>query len=110
MVHLKFYNYQKVKIFLYWIIITYLFLVSPQNGVVETIGDQHDNLRQRKPKKETEKNDKNTKKRLKFILKPSDSIQTDFNGPEALCRVVRVHPNGKLMATGDYGTFHLKRV
>jgi len=76
--------------------------VSPQNGVVETIGDQHDNLRQRKPKKETDKHDKNTKKRLKFILNPSDSIQTDFNGPEALCRVVRVHPNGKLMATGDF--------
>lgn len=83
---------------------TYLFLVSPQNGVIETIDDEHDNIRQRKPKKETEKNDKTTKKRLQFILKPSDSIQTDFNGPEALCRVVRVHPNGKLMATGDYDT------
>lgn len=39
-------------------------------------------------------------KKLQLILKPGDSIQTDFSESEPLQRIVRVSPTGKLMATG----------
>ncbi|XP_069698458.1 guanine nucleotide-exchange factor SEC12 [Periplaneta americana] len=42
----------------------------------------------------------NSYKRLKFLIKPSDSIQTDFSQEEPLQRVVRIGRSGKLMATG----------
>nr|CAH7738683.1 unnamed protein product [Callosobruchus chinensis] len=58
-------------------------------------------LRQRKPKaKEKTDANENVQKKLKFVVTPSDSVQTDFQQPEPLCRVVRMHHNGKLLATG----------
>ncbi|ENN78434.1 prolactin regulatory element-binding protein [Dendroctonus ponderosae] len=71
---------------------------APQaNGVVESLDSDAPGLRPRTQKPEPTKT---PKKRLKFVLNPADSIQTDFKLPEPLCRVVRVHPNRKLMATG----------
>ncbi|XP_055850950.1 prolactin regulatory element-binding protein [Episyrphus balteatus] len=40
------------------------------------------------------------KKRIRFDIKASDSIQTDFLTQEPLQRVVRIAPNGGSMATG----------
>lgn len=76
-------------------------LVTQENGDIENIGSDHrenNELRERKPKLKS--SNKSIKKRLKFVLTPSDSVQTDLDGLEPLCRVVRIHPNGKLMATG----------
>uniref|UniRef100_A0A0K8TTU7 Putative prolactin regulatory element-binding protein n=1 Tax=Tabanus bromius TaxID=304241 RepID=A0A0K8TTU7_TABBR len=39
-------------------------------------------------------------KRIKFDIRAGDSVQTDFNSPEPLQRVVRISPNGKFMVTG----------
>lgn len=39
-------------------------------------------------------------KRLRFDIKAADSVQTDFLTAEPLQRVVRISPNGRLMATG----------
>lgn len=39
-------------------------------------------------------------KHIKFEIQPGDSIQTDFTNVDPLQRVVRISPNGKLMATG----------
>ncbi|CAD7085816.1 unnamed protein product [Hermetia illucens] len=39
-------------------------------------------------------------KRIEFDIKPGDSIQTDFLTNEPIQRVVRISPDGKLMATG----------
>lgn len=68
---------------------------------VETLDNNHSNVKERKPKaKKKTDNNKNIKKTLKFVVKPSDSVQTDFNDPEPLCRVARINPSGKLLATG----------
>lgn len=70
---------------------------------VETLDNNHTEVRDRKQKvKQKTDNNKNVKKTLKFIIKPSDSVQTDFNGPEPLCRVARINPNGKILATGKF--------
>ena len=42
----------------------------------------------------------NINKRLKFVLRPIDSIQTDYSKDEPIQRVVRISSNGKVMATG----------
>ncbi|XP_076764492.1 guanine nucleotide-exchange factor SEC12 [Xylocopa sonorina] len=39
-------------------------------------------------------------KKLQLIIKPADSVQTDFSMEEPLQRIVRISPNGKVMATG----------
>jgi prolactin regulatory element-binding protein len=39
-------------------------------------------------------------KRVYFNIKSGDSIQTDFSKSDPFQRVVRISPNGKLMATG----------
>lgn len=39
-------------------------------------------------------------KKIKFEIKPGDSVQTDFFSQEPIQRVVRISPNGKFMATG----------
>jgi prolactin regulatory element-binding protein len=44
-------------------------------------------------------------KRLRFDVKPSDLIQTDFSPTEPLQRVVRISPNGSIMATGGVDGF-----
>ncbi|XP_066143816.1 guanine nucleotide-exchange factor SEC12 [Euwallacea fornicatus] len=78
-----------------------LYHVNSQfEAIIDTIGNEQGEVRQRKSKEKTDNNNKNLQKRLKFILNPLDSVQTDFTEPEPLCRVVRVHPTGKLMATG----------
>ncbi|XP_063699521.1 prolactin regulatory element-binding protein [Culicoides brevitarsis] len=46
-----------------------------------------------------------TNKRIMFEVKAGDSIQTDFAKPDPLQRVVRISPNGKLMATGGIDGF-----
>lgn len=70
---------------------------------VETLDNNHSHVRERKQnmKRKTD-NNRNVKKTLKFVLNPSDSIQTDFDGPEPLSRVARINRNGKLLATGKY--------
>ncbi|XP_035904971.1 prolactin regulatory element-binding protein [Anopheles stephensi] len=40
------------------------------------------------------------KKQIRFEIKTADSVQTDFTEAEPLQRVVRISPNGRLMATG----------
>ncbi|XP_061402751.1 prolactin regulatory element-binding protein [Musca vetustissima] len=42
----------------------------------------------------------NIKRILKFDIKAADSVQTDFLGNDPLQRVVRISPNGHIMATG----------
>lgn len=44
--------------------------------------------------------DLNGNLKIRFDIKPADSIQTDFQTTEPLQRVVRISPNGQLMATG----------
>lgn len=39
-------------------------------------------------------------KHIRFDIKAGDSVQTDFSAGDPLQRVVRLSPNGKLMATG----------
>lgn len=79
------------------------------NSKVGTDGEQktekkepNETLRQRKgSQKKEEVNGKiPQQKRLYFEIKTGDSVQTDFTEKEPLQRVVRVSPNGKLMATG----------
>lgn len=68
---------------------------------VETLTNNHVEVRERKPKaKQKTDNNKNVKKTLKFVINPSDSVQTDFYEPEPLCRVTRINHSGKLLATG----------
>ncbi|XP_017786401.1 PREDICTED: prolactin regulatory element-binding protein [Nicrophorus vespilloides] len=49
-------------------------------------------------KESTSKN--NNYKRLTFLIKSGDSVQTDFYKDEPIQRVVRICPSGKCMATG----------
>lgn len=70
---------------------------------IETVANNHSEIRERKPKtKQKTDNNKNVKKTLKFVINPSDSVQTDFNEPEPLCRVTRINKNGKILASGKY--------
>lgn len=65
---------------------------------VENIGNNQE-IRHRKNKVKTDNNENN--KRLKFVIKPSDSVQTDFLDDQPLQRVVRISRNNKIMATGN---------
>lgn len=69
-----------------------------EEDVIENIG--HTELKQRKPKAKQKTDNNKNSKRLKFVIKPSDSVQTDFQGKEPLLRVSRIHPTGKILATG----------
>ncbi|XP_053673262.1 prolactin regulatory element-binding protein [Anopheles nili] len=40
------------------------------------------------------------RRQIRFEIKTADSVQTDFTEAEPLQRVVRISPNGRLMATG----------
>jgi prolactin regulatory element-binding protein len=64
--------------------------------------DINEGVRQRKGshRKEEVNGKIPTQKRLSFEIKTGDSVQTDFTEKEPLQRVVRISPNGKLMATG----------
>ncbi|KAJ3654380.1 hypothetical protein Zmor_013571 [Zophobas morio] len=68
---------------------------------IETIGHNHANdVKQRKAKNKQKTDNNRNSKRLKFVIKPSDSVQTDFQGEEPLLRVSRIHPTGKILVTG----------
>lgn len=59
-------------------------------------------------KLEDDKKNNNKYKRLQLILKPLINIQTDFNDLDPRQRIVKISPNGKLMATGGTdGTIRL---
>lgn len=53
-----------------------------------------------KPKTSTKNDINSNMKKIRFDIKAGDSIQTDFLSSEPIQRVVRISPNGKLMATG----------
>jgi prolactin regulatory element-binding protein len=75
-------------------------LVTEEENV-ETIGHNHNSeVRQRQSKAKPKTDNNRNSKRLKFVIKPADSVQTDFQGLEPLLRVSRVHPTGKILATG----------
>ncbi|XP_034941483.1 prolactin regulatory element-binding protein [Chelonus insularis] len=95
-------------------------VLTLENGEIQsktdksTDEDTQSNVRQRKlneknvtPENTKEKvqtiredNSHVIRKKLQLLLKPSTSIQTDFSDSEPLQRIVRVSPNGKVMATG----------
>lgn len=66
--------------------------------------EEHENLRRRRtysgPKNGVKVDKNKNNKRLTFVIKPSDSIQTDFSAEESIQRVVRLSHNGKVMGTG----------
>ncbi|EFA04425.1 prolactin regulatory element-binding protein [Tribolium castaneum] len=70
-----------------------------EDDIIENISHNHE-LKQRKPKAKQKTDNNKNSKRLKFMIKPSDSVQTDFQGKEPLLRVTRFHPTGKILATG----------
>ncbi|KAK9872230.1 hypothetical protein WA026_017033 [Henosepilachna vigintioctopunctata] len=76
-------------------------IITAENGV-ENIGNEveKNELRERKPKAKLKTDKNKNSKKLKFIINPADSVQSDFNGQEPLLRVIRVHPSGQLVATG----------
>ncbi|XP_053694795.1 prolactin regulatory element-binding protein [Sabethes cyaneus] len=51
-------------------------------------------------KHEKQENANKVKKQIRFEIKTGDSVQTDFTESEPLQRVVRISPNGRIMATG----------
>lgn len=69
------------------------------NVEVETL-NPHNDIRNRKSKVVHTENHTNNIKKLKFVIKPSDSVQTDFLEEEPLQRVVRISRLSKIMATG----------
>ncbi|KAL2715849.1 prolactin regulatory element-binding protein isoform X1 [Vespula squamosa] len=91
-------------------------IINVENGeVIKKVGNiTKDNIRNRKVNDKIEeeqtmkgkvqelKNDNyNIKcKKLQLIIKPIDSVQTDFSEDESLQRIVRISYNGKFMATG----------
>ncbi|KAK2584263.1 hypothetical protein KPH14_006670 [Odynerus spinipes] len=91
-------------------------IVNLENGEIikKATSVKKDNVRHRKnseTKEETrskkekvqEVNDDNCNvkyKKLQLLIKPTDSVQTDFSKDESLQRIVRISTNGKFMATG----------
>lgn len=91
-------------------------VVTVKNGEVikPTSDNTKENIRQRKnmdkgeetyvPEERIEEikddNSNIKSKRLQLIVKPLDSVQTDFSEVEPLQRIVRISSNGKFMATG----------
>ncbi|XP_078046808.1 guanine nucleotide-exchange factor SEC12 [Augochlora pura] len=90
-------------------------VITIENGeVIKDTDNTKDGLRQRKSSEKAEgsnaarerieeiKDDNSNikSKKLQLIVKPSDSVQTDFSEEEPLQRIVRISLNGKFMATG----------
>lgn len=74
-----------------------------QEENIENLGGDSDVvLRERKTKTKLKTDSNSNSKKLKFVIKPSDSVQSDFSGEEPLLRVIRIHPSGQLLATGIY--------
>lgn len=70
---------------------------------IETIGNDENHVRHRGNK--TNHNNNKAAKKLKFVIKPADSVKTDFNDEEPLLRVIRICRTGNLMATGGTDGF-----
>lgn len=94
-----------------------MFIMNPKVGQLPpreptNRRDSSTEVRQRKNRERTESvgsdssipdNNNSSQQRMKrvyFDIKVADSIQTDFLLPEPLQRVIRISPDGKLMATG----------
>ncbi|XP_043502466.1 prolactin regulatory element-binding protein isoform X1 [Polistes fuscatus] len=92
-------------------------IVNLENGEIikKVTNVTKDSVRNRKANEKMEEERKSTKgkieeikddnsniknKRLQLVIKPVDSVQTDFSEDESLQRIVRISSNGKLMATG----------
>lgn len=67
---------------------------------IETIGGGENDVRHRGKKNGVKHNSSKATKKLKFVIKPMDSVKTDFSGEEPLLRVIRISRAGNLMATG----------
>lgn len=86
---------------------------SHRKGSTTSKKDDDEGLRQRKGQQKTSgveniketKRNSNFNRRITFEVKTGDSIQTDFTKSEPFQRVVRINPNGKLMATGGIDGF-----
>lgn len=75
-------------------------LVNETIENIETIGDNE--IKQRKKTdNHIDKNKNKNLKKLKFAIKPGDSVKTDFDSDEPLLRVIRISRFGNLMATGE---------
>lgn len=83
--HCQLYNVQSVLVY---------------DEIIENIDGQEQVKNRKQKQKENVDKNKNNSKKLSFVLKPGDSIQTDFNKEEPLQRVVRISSCGKYMATG----------
>ncbi|XP_058447848.1 prolactin regulatory element-binding protein [Malaya genurostris] len=67
--------------------------VSYQSQSNGQVGSQTNNKNQNNEKDRL-------RKQIRFEIKTGDSVQTDFTESEPLQRVVRISPNGRIMATG----------
>ncbi|XP_005189767.1 prolactin regulatory element-binding protein [Musca domestica] len=70
----------------------------PATSGVEDVANGHVPAGEKSPPKQDQ--NANIKRILKFDIKAADSVQTDFLGNDPLQRVVRISPNGHIMATG----------
>ncbi|KAF5285728.1 hypothetical protein FQR65_LT02256 [Abscondita terminalis] len=66
--------------------------------------DPHNDVRKRKNKTKSDLASKQNAK-VKFVIKPSDSVQTDFLEEEPIQRVVRISRFNKIMVTGGTDGF-----
>lgn len=81
---------------------------DPMGGTRENIEKLDDSVRRRRSSAKPSNFEKirksserpNGEKQIRFEIKSCDSIQTDFTANDPLQRVVRISPNGKIMATG----------
>lgn len=68
---------------------------------IETVGHKNGvKHRKNSSKSDTNRNNLGINKRLSFVIKSGDSVQTDFGKEEPIQRVVRICNSGKFMATG----------
>ncbi|XP_043287876.1 prolactin regulatory element-binding protein [Venturia canescens] len=78
--------------------------VLEKDGLRQRRKSERETTKQNQPKEKVEEmKDSNSNlksKKLQLVVKPADSIQTDFGKSEALQRIVRISTCGKLMATG----------
>lgn len=74
--------------------------VAYQNGQAAPTVDQQQQQPQGKGGKDQQEKVQPGRKQIRFEIKTGDSIQTDFTELEPLQRVVRISPDGRIMATG----------
>lgn len=75
-----------------------------QNGLTDNLRNRRNSQKpsglDKIPTPSTNTTTDSNAKRIKFEIKPGDSIQTDFTNVDPLQRVIRLSSNMKLMATG----------